>query len=400
MRSAVVVGAGVGGLAAAGALARTGWQVTLLERADRLRPARAAVLLWPSGVQALRALGLGAGLDAIATPVPRTGIRRPNGQWLRQPGARPAPGGTPVVVHGEDLHDAFVAGLGDRIEIRTGVTVRASRPGADRPGVTDGRTSWEADLVIGADGVASALRQRLAPQVSRVSGGCAAWRAVIPWYRAPHPPPGTPQAGDTIGGGHRFGYASLGERGASGGSSRGGIYWVAVAPGAPRPEPAETQLALLRRWLAGWHAPIGDLLAATEPADLVQDGMTELEPMPAAFAHRNGAGGYALVGNAAHAFADHLGQGASLALEDAVSLQALLLDAVPGRTLGAALDEYSRLRRGRVLRLARLSRRVGAALQPRGRVAARARELALGTLVPRALDAAAAGTADWRPPGG
>ncbi|GAB3862338.1 hypothetical protein GCM10029963_68340 [Micromonospora andamanensis] len=70
MRTAVVVGGGLGGLAVSGALARSGWQVTLLERADRIRPEPAAVVLWPNGVRALRALGLGAGLDAIATALP------------------------------------------------------------------------------------------------------------------------------------------------------------------------------------------------------------------------------------------------------------------------------------------------------------------------------------------
>ena len=58
MATAVVVGAGVGGLAAAGALARAGWHVTLLERGDRLRGAGGAVLLWPNGLAALGALGL------------------------------------------------------------------------------------------------------------------------------------------------------------------------------------------------------------------------------------------------------------------------------------------------------------------------------------------------------
>ena len=89
MRSAVVVGAGVGGLAVAGALARSGWQVTVLERAERVRPEPTAVVLWPNGVRALQALGLGAGLAAIATPLPDGGVRRPDGHWLVQP--RPIP---------------------------------------------------------------------------------------------------------------------------------------------------------------------------------------------------------------------------------------------------------------------------------------------------------------------
>src|SRR2546430_14282457 len=115
MRSAVVVGAGVGGLAVAGALARTGWQVTLLERGDRLRGDSAALVIWPNGVRALYALGLGAGLDAIASPAPSRGVRRPNGQWLGQPGvaAREDEGGadSPGAVHPEDLHGTPVAGL-------------------------------------------------------------------------------------------------------------------------------------------------------------------------------------------------------------------------------------------------------------------------------------------------
>ena len=52
MRSAVVVGAGVGGLAVAGALARSGWQVTVLERAERVRPEPTAVVLWPQALAA------------------------------------------------------------------------------------------------------------------------------------------------------------------------------------------------------------------------------------------------------------------------------------------------------------------------------------------------------------
>ena len=79
------------GLAAAGALARTGWTVTLLERGDRLRPGRAAVLLWPNGVRALASLGLGGagGVEAVGTAVPALGVRRPDGHTrcrLRAPG--------------------------------------------------------------------------------------------------------------------------------------------------------------------------------------------------------------------------------------------------------------------------------------------------------------------------
>ncbi|GAA2706495.1 NAD(P)/FAD-dependent oxidoreductase [Micromonospora olivasterospora] len=394
MRTAVVVGAGVGGLAVAGALARSGWQVTLLERTDRVRPDPTAVVLWPNGVRALHALGLGAGLAAIATPLPDGGVRRPDGHWLVQP--RPTPADRmPVVVHREDLHDALIAGLGDRVELRTGVTVRtvSAEPG-ERPSVSDGRQRFAADLVVAADGTDSEIRRRLAPESRVVSSGCAAWRAVIPWYRAPRLPGDRPVGGEVLGAGYRFVAASLGERGSSGGSSRGGIYWVATAAGAPRPEPPETQLALLRRWYAGWPTPVGDLLDATDPADLVQQEIRELRPLPRAYGFPAGPGGVVLLGDAAHAMPPHLGQGTCLAFEDAATLASLLRES----RLPDAVVAYDRLRRPRAATVVRQTRRMSAVLQARGRLALRARDAALGTISPRLLSTAAASAAAWRPP--
>ncbi|MEU5946634.1 NAD(P)/FAD-dependent oxidoreductase [Micromonospora sp. NPDC047465] len=394
MRSAVVVGAGIGGLAVAGALARSGWRVTLLERADRVRPEPTAVVLWPNGVRALRALGLGAGLEAIATPLPDGGVRRPDGHWLVQP--RPTPADRmPVVVHREDLHDALIAGLGDEVELRTGVTVRTVRaePG-QRPSVGDGRHTVEADLVVAADGTDSEIRRQLAPESGVVSSGCAAWRAVIPWYRAPKLPADRPVGGEVLGAGYRFVSASLGERGSSGASSRGGIYWVATAAGAPRPEPPETQLALLRRWYAGWPAPIAELLDATDPADLVQQEIRELRPLPRSYGFPAGPGGVVLLGDAAHAMPPHLGQGACLAFEDAATLASLLRES----RLPDAVVAYDRVRRPRAATVVRQTRRMSAVLKARGPLALRARDAALGTITPRLLSTAATTAAQWRPP--
>ena len=134
MRTAVVVGAGVGGLATAGALARTGWQVTLLERGDRLRGGGAAVLLWPNGVPALRALGprRGSGRDRLRR-CGRGGLRRPDGRWLVRRAPR-GPGADAVVVHADDLHDIADGRAGESVEIRTGGDVRSTGTGGERPG--------------------------------------------------------------------------------------------------------------------------------------------------------------------------------------------------------------------------------------------------------------------------
>ncbi|PZF89477.1 FAD-dependent oxidoreductase [Micromonospora endophytica] len=392
MRTAVVVGGGPGGLAVSGALARSGWRVTLLERADRIRPEPTAVVLWPNGIRALRAMDLAGGLDAIATPLPDGGVRRPDGHWLVQPRQTPVER-LPVVVHREDLHDALIAGLGERVELRTGVTVRTVRvtPG-ERPAVGDGRQTFEADLVVAADGADSVIRRQLAPEASLISSGCAAWRAVIPWYRAPSLPESV--SGEILGAGYRFVAASLGDRGSSGASSRGGIHWMATAAGAPRPEPPETQLALLRRWYAGWPAPVDELLAATDPGDLVQQEIRELRPLPRAYGFPAGPGGVVLLGDAAHAMPPHLGQGTCLAFEDAATLAVLLRES----TLPDAVLAYDRARRPRTAVVVRQTRRMSAVLRARGRLALRARDAALGTITPRLLGSAAAVATQWRPP--
>jgi 2-polyprenyl-6-methoxyphenol hydroxylase-like FAD-dependent oxidoreductase len=386
MPTAVVVGAGIGGLAVAGALARRDWGVTLLERNARLDADHAGLMVWPSGVAALDRLGLAGGLDGIASPAPARGVRRPDGAWLVRPDEIDTRAGGPVVMRRIDLHDALVAGLGQRVDIRTGTAVRTVRLcGSAVPAVSDATTTWEADLVVGADGVDSVVRRRLVPEASVVSAGCTAWRAFIPWYRATDlmemldPLPSGAAGGETVGGGHRFRYALLAHRGSSGASAQGGIYWTATVPGAARPESADAQLALLRRWFADWHAPIGALIAATGPEDVIQHEVGELWPVPRAFAFHAGRGGYALIGDAAHAMSHHLSTGACLALEDA----AALIDAVGagsgpnGMALQSALDRYAHARRRDVVRIGRQSRRVGAALATT-RASARERDAALG----------------------
>jgi 2-polyprenyl-6-methoxyphenol hydroxylase-like FAD-dependent oxidoreductase len=202
-------------------------------------------------------------------------------------------------------------------------------------------------------------------------------------------------AGQSLGAGKRFEYACLGERGTAGGSARGGIYWCATAPGAPRPESPQTQLNLLRRWFGEWGQPAGELLDATDPGDLVQQASEEVRPLPDRFDYPVGTGGFALLGDAAHVATPNLTQGACLALEDAV----MLCRAMGDRSdVASALAEYSAVRRPRVARVAKVSRRLGLLLQAQGPLAVRARDAALGRLPASLLDRATGGAHDWTPP--
>ncbi len=395
MRTAVVVGAGMAGLATAGALARAGWQVTVLERGERVAAPPTALVLWANGLRALTSLNPDGGWAAITSPLPHGGLRRPDRPRLGTPRGPTGAGHAPAVVHLEDLYDALVAGLGDRVDIRTGVAVTTVRVGRGRrPAVGDGRTVYEADLLVAADGIDSPIRRVLAPEAVAVGSGFAAWQAVIPGYRAPRLTGEHAAGGETLGAGYRFVSIPLGERAAG----RGGVYWVATAAGAARPESPATQLALLRRWFAGWHAPIGELLGATHPEDLVPQEVRELRPLPRAYGFCSGSGGVVLIGDAGHAMPHHLGQGACLAFEDAATLGSLVADAAPGPELCAAVEAYSRARRPRTTSVVRQTRRMSAVVQARGRLALRARDAALNQLRPRILGHAHGLAADWTPP--
>ncbi len=394
MRTAVVVGAGTAGLAAAGALSRCGWRVTVLERSERVAPAPAAVVLWPNGQRALAALDPDGAWPAIAAPLPDGGVRRPDGQWLVAPRTRAGSMPPPVAAHLEDLYDVLMAGLGDSVEIRTGFEVTEVRIGRRlRPAVGDGHTVIDADLVVGADGIDSRVRAVLAPESVARGAGLAAWQAVVPGFRVPEAAAGHP-GGETLAAGYRFVAVPLGERAAG----KGGVYWVATVAGAARPESPATQLSLLRRWFAGWHEPVGALLAATRPEDLVPQGVRELRPLPRAYGFVSGPGGVVLIGDAAHAMPHHLGQGACLAFEDVATLRSLTADAAPGPELGAAVEAYTRLRRPRTTTVVRQSRRMSAVVQARGRLALRARDAALNHMRPRLLGRAPDPVSDWTPP--
>jgi 2-polyprenyl-6-methoxyphenol hydroxylase-like FAD-dependent oxidoreductase len=416
-RTALVVGAGIGGLATVVALRRAGWAVTVLDRADRPRAAGAALVLWPNAVHALRALGLGDAVEAAGTPHRLALMRRPDGRVLSRVELAPLADrlGAPVlVVHREDLHHLLLTaalatpatpagsgpagsglggagGAGGGVEARWGCVVRGVEVGGERAVVVgDGGERWVADLVVGADGVGSVVRAAVEPAARVREVGYLAWRAVVPCGALA----GTGAldgfvGGETLGVGYRFGCAPLGER---------GVYWYATAPGTRVTGSAQQQLDRLGRAFGGWHRPVGELVGSTDPAALLCHPVTELAPLPARFDHPVGVGGLVLVGDAAHAMTPNLGQGACLALEDAVTLGAVLAGAESGPALHAALGRYHETRYRRAARLVRRSHQAGVALELRRPAAIALRDLLASVLPGSWTSHAAASAADWRPP--
>ncbi|GIG39290.1 FAD-dependent oxidoreductase [Cellulomonas phragmiteti] len=329
-----IVGAGITGLALAALLARTGREVTVLERATDLGPVGAGLLLQHLGQEVCHELGIGQALGASSAPVRRVDGRTVGGlRTMQLTYDEVAPGSSAWGVHRGTLFDLLrTAALdaGARIAPGWDVTaVRRTDVGPGREGgwvVTDaaGRRHESRGLLVGADGAASTVRRHtVRTRLDRPYPWGALW-SIVP------DPDGL--SGDALVQRWRDTRTTLGVLPT--GVGQASIFWSARVSRMPAllaagPEAFVDHVAPL----AGPLAPLVHRVAAAglRPAryrDVVVDSPV--------------ADGAALVGDAAHAMSPQLGAGASLGLADAWTL-AQALDRQP--TLAQALAEYATERR-------------------------------------------------------
>lgn len=236
MTKALIVGGGIGGLAAAVALSQRGWDVEVFERAPRFAEVGAGLSLWPNAVTALTDLGVADRVVAQAVPHRQGGIRDASGRWLmRTDGAALRTRfGAVLMIHRADLLDLLREALPDDVVLHPGVTVHR----ADGSGVIHhSRGSASGDVLIGADGIRSVVRDSLWGHIAPRYAGYTAWRFVTA-----SPLPAISDSGESWGRGSRFGYAPLPD---------GRIYCYAVA-NAPEGAAGDGLRELWHRF-GDWH---------------------------------------------------------------------------------------------------------------------------------------------------
>lgn len=304
LNNAIVIGAGIGGLAAAIALARRGVAVTVLERAEAIREVGAGLQVSPNGLAVLRALGLekrlfdrGAvrGQAVVMQAFDRAGdvarldlMRLPEDQ-------------TYLFMHRADLIDVLAqAAREHNVSFEMGVQVQTVTTG-DIPELTlaDG-SSRRAELIVGADGIHSIARQTLNGKDDAFFTGQVAWRATIP-NTVGHPD----VAMVTMGAGRHLVSYPL----------RGGQMVNLVAVEERKDWANEgwnhaDDPAHLRAAFADFDGMAADMINAVEATTL-----WGLHRHPVAPVWQSG--GVALLGDAAHPTLPFLAQGANMALEDA-----------------------------------------------------------------------------------
>lgn len=398
-RPVLIAGGGIGGLAAALALARAGWPSHILERRRTWSEAGAGIQLSPNGVAVLEKLGVAASL-APDVGVPREIVvrdaasarvlqRLPLGTWIATRHGAPY-----WLAHRRDLQAALLA----RVEAEPMITVSTgfeaaffSAEGHDVTVEASNGGKREGAILIGADGVFSRVRQQLfAPPAPRFSGYTAA-RTVIAAERLGKQTPTT--------GGH----IDLTTTG------------VWLAPGAhvvhyPVRDGRETAVVVVRseRWSdRGWSAPV----AAPE----IETALQRAAPLLADVLGRNhdwrrwalfevapleqwSKGHVTLLGDAAHPTLPFLAQGGVLALEDAWTLASHLAGAKAVSDIPAALAVYGRERALRSRRVVAAARRNGQIFHLGG-AAALARNTIMRLAPPERVMAAYDWVYGWKPLG-
>jgi len=369
VRRVVVAGAGIGGLTLAAALLRRGVDVVVLERVPEVRPVGAGIVLAVNATRALERVGLAEAIRAAGSELRQSEIRDRDGQVIQSVRLSEVFADTSLptlAFHRAELHDALLAAAGDTVRLGCEVTEVGESQGRAFARLKGG-TVEEGDLVVGADGLHSKVREALVGETPLVYSGQTSWRGITP-------PVDLVAEGTSIeswGPGRRFGMVALSGR---------RVYWFAVADApAGGVDQAEALGAELQRAYEGWHAPIRRVLDATPVEAILRTDIHDRDPVPSWSRGR-----LTLLGDAAHPMTPNLGQGACQAVEDAVALA----DALEGApSIEEALRAYEARRVPRTRRFVLESRRFGSVSHWRHPLTRWARNSLLRAIPPRVVAA-------------
>jgi 2-polyprenyl-6-methoxyphenol hydroxylase-like FAD-dependent oxidoreductase len=345
---AIIVGGGIGGVAAAVALRRVGIECEVFEQAEELREVGSGLTLWANAIQALRTLGVAEALLPLGSRVDRMQFRAWSGRVLTEmPLAELEKKlGVPVnvIVQRADLLRGLTRLVDSgRVHCRARCVGVQHHDGRVTARFVDGR-QVDADLLVGADGLHSVIRSHLHGNANPRYAGYTCWRGLAECETKALPA----NAGfEAWAPGARFAVHHCGP---------GRVFWYAtrnVAEGSP--DAPDGRKAEVRRLFQNWHQPIPEVIEATPAPGILRNDIMDRKPLA-----RWGRGRMTLLGDAAHPTTPNLGQGACQALEDAVVLADSLRQS---GDVEPALRLYEQQRQRRTAAITNVSWRLGRVCQ-------------------------------------
>jgi len=344
----IVIGAGIGGLAAALTLTRSGFEIQVFEQASELREVGAGVQISPNAARILNRLGLEEPLRRFGVRPRAIVIHRwDDGRVLaRQPLADACDtnfGASYYNFHRAELLDVLSAAVPDGVlHLDHRCVGLTQHPDHVEVKFHNGMTA-DADVVIGADGIHSTVREAIVgPETPRFSGHVA-YRGLVPADRVAHLGLEV-TASVWWGPDHHFVNYFVGA---------GARYhnWVAITPGEWRVESwtAKGEVADALKEFEGWHPEIRAIIGSVETTN--RWALYDRDPLP-----NWTVGRVTLMGDAAHPMLPYMAQGAVQSIEDAAVL-AKCFELADARDVSAALQRYEQTRKPRASRCQGGSRR-------------------------------------------
>jgi salicylate hydroxylase len=342
-----VIGAGIGGLTAALSLRQTGFDVDVYEQAPELTEIGGGINMGPNAARILYRLGLGQGLDRDAVrPVGSHRRRWDDGRTLQRAGLNPQCeqlyGAPHLTVHRADLLAIIAAAfpsqhvhLGHRL---VGLADRGDHVDA----WFDNGERIGADILIGADGIHSAVRAALFGAEEPRFAGCVAYRGLVPVERIADLDLERGNQSWLGQGAHLVHYF------VSGGRLLNFVGWTEHDIWNREDWTDRAMIARALSAFEGWHPQVRRIIAEAETCFIW--ALFDRDPLP-----RWSIGRVTLLGDACHPMYPFMAQGAAQAIEDGAALAARLA-ADRGGNLAAALTGYEALRLPRVTRLQEMSR--------------------------------------------
>lgn len=321
---ALVIGAGIGGLATALALRKVGCAVEIYEKAAELRPVGAGLTLWSNGMRALREIGreeaavrAGCSIRTTSTVNWRGRVlnRTPIDELSRRAGA------PSICIHRGELQAVLLEG--QTVHCGAELTGLLQDAGGVTATFADGRTA-HGDFLVGADGLHSRVRALLHGDVPYRYAGYTSWRVIVRGCSHPQD-----EGLLILGPGSELGLMAVGQ---------GRHYLFATRP-APAGERVANHLAVLRQRFRKYAEPVPTLWGAAREEDIIH---TDIFDRPPAAAW--GQGRVTLLGDSIHPTTPNLGQGACQALESAIWLA---YSVKTTERVEDALRAYERARRAR-----------------------------------------------------
>ena len=334
---AIVIGAGMAGLATGIALRQAGYEVEIYEKTRKLRPAGAGISLWSNGIKVLNKLGLGKEVAAIGGQMNRMEYRNLQGEVLNDVNLIPLMeqvGQRPYPVSRTDLQEMMLNAFGES-DVKMGMRCVEVKQDVDSATAIfeDGSTTT-GDVVIGADGIHSVVRTYLAGgKIESRYAGYVNWNGIVE---------ASPDLAESdvwviyVGEGKRASMMPIG----------GDRFYYFM--GCPKPQgtktPPEEIRAELKETFAGWAQPVQNLIEKLDPEQVNRLEISDIDPLPSLVEGR-----IALVGDSAHATTPTLGQGGCQAMEDAEVLCRYLI--TTNISVEDALKRYEAERKERVAQL-------------------------------------------------